>query len=491
MQLKRLSDLIRTTPHATAVCRALVACAALSLTACSTLTGRQVLPAQVQAALSQTQLPVEALGLVAFPLDRPESARRVNELRPMQPASTMKLVTTVVALDRLGPNLRGRTELLADGKRDGDTLQGDLYLRGGADPDLDWAALWQMLSELRESGVRRIEGGLVVDRHLFRPARMDVGVPPFDEAPEFQYNVIPDALALNGNLLGYVLSSDDQSVKVRVTPAWAPVDVTSRLSLNDKACKDWGDEWRLPTVSRQGERWSVELQGAYPRNCITRAALNLIDRAVVADWAVRSLWAQLGGEIAGLTREDATPASARVLVTHQARPLAEVLRGMNKRSDNPLTRMVYLQLGAEKSGFERSLDASAAAVLDWFKDKGIDTAGMVLDNGSGLSRSERISPAQMAALLQAAYRGSYAPELIASLPIVGVDGTMARRLKDSPATGRARIKTGTLKNVVAIAGYAQDAGQRWWVVVATINHDQASKGRPVLDALIDWVARQR
>lgn len=467
-----------------------LALAVLWLAGCSTLLSRHALPPAVQAALDAAQLPAAALGLVAFPIDQPSAAWRVNGDQPMQPASTMKLVTTVVALDHLGPNQRGRTDLLGDAALVGDVLQGNLYLRGGADADLDWAALWQMLSDLRESGVRLVKGDLVVDRSLFRPARMDLGQPPFDEAPEFQYNVIPDALELNGNLLGFALSSDGVSVHARVSPSWAPVDVKSHLVLNDKPCKDWDDEWQLPVVSRQGARWLIELQGAYPRDCNKQVALNLIDRELLTDWAVRSLWAQLGGEIDGASREGATPAAARVLASHQARPLAELMRGMNKRSDNPLARLVYLSLGVDAQGFERSVDASENVVHQWFKSKGIDDAGLVLDNGSGLSRSERISPAQMAALLQAAYAGRHGPELMASLPIVGVDGTMARRLKHSPAAGRARIKTGTLNNVVAAAGYVQDAGNRWWVVVATINHADAGKGRPVLDALIDWVARQ-
>ncbi len=380
----------------------MLAWVALSLAACSTLS-RHTLPIEVQAALDQAQLPAQALGLVALPIDGMRAAWRINDRRAMQPASTMKLVTTVVALDHLGPNQRGRTDLLSDGAVLGDTLQGDLYLRGGADPDLDWAALWQMLSDLREAGVRRIAGDLVVDRQLFRPARMDLGLPPFDAAPEFQYNVIPDALELNGNLLGFALRSDDASVSARVLPAWAPIDVISHLALSDKACKDWDDDWRLPVVSRQGARWLIELQGAYPRHCSQQVALNLIDRELLADWAVRGLWTQLGGEIAGATREAATPAAARVLASHQARPLAEVLRGMNKRSDNPLARLVYLSLAADVPGFERSADASASVVRQWFRSKGIDDAGLVLDNGSGLSRSERISPAQMAALLQAVH----------------------------------------------------------------------------------------
>jgi D-alanyl-D-alanine carboxypeptidase/D-alanyl-D-alanine-endopeptidase (penicillin-binding protein 4) len=283
-------------------------------------------------------------------------------------------------------------------------------------------------------------------------------------------------------------------VQARVSPDWAPVDVHSRLALSDTACADWDDDWRTPAVALQPDgRWRVELQGAFPKNCSRQLELNLIGREDVADWAVRQLWAQLGGRIDGATVEAAAPPGARVLAVHRSRPLAELLRGINKRSDNPLTRLLYLRLGVDSpyaASDVRTDEAAALVVRDWFRSQSIDATGLVLDNGSGLSRSERISPAQLAALLQAAYRGPYAPELLASLPIAGRDGTMALRLKDSPAAGRARIKTGSLNQVAAVAGFVPDAQARWWVVVATINHANARQGRPVLDALIDWVARQ-
>ncbi|MBT9503047.1 MAG: D-alanyl-D-alanine carboxypeptidase/D-alanyl-D-alanine-endopeptidase [Burkholderiaceae bacterium] len=467
------------------------------LAGCAATSGGGALPAPVQQALAQAGLSADSLGLVAYSLDEPRSALLHNERRAMQPASTMKLLTTVVALDQLGPNARGHTDLLADAAPQGDTISGPLYLRGGADADLDFAALWQLLSELRERGVRRIEGGLVLDRSLFHPARMDQGLPPFDEAPEFQYNVIPDALQLNGNLLGFALSADGQAVNAQVRPAWAPVDLRSALSLNDKPCAEWEDGWLTPEAALQpdagqGARMRIELRGSFPRNCSKLVALNLVDRSLLADAAVRSLWAQLGGELVGATREAATPGTASLLATHRGRALAELAWGMNKRSDNPLTRMVYLRLGVDAgkpAGTERTADAAERAVREWFQRQRIDATGLVLDNGSGLSRSERISPMQLAALLQTAHRGLHAPELLASLPIVGVDSPWTRRLKGSPAAGRARIKTGSLRNVAAVAGYVLDARDRTWVLVAFINDERASAGRPALDALIDWVAR--
>lgn len=470
---------------------------ALALAGCAALSPSPAVPAAVGEALARAELPLDALGVLAFPLEQPREALRLNAQRPMQPASTMKTVTTVVALDQLGINSRGRTELLVDTELEGDVLPGALYLRGGADAELDWAALWQLLRELREQGVREIRGGLVVDRTLFRPARPDIGAPPFDATPEFQYNVIPDALYLNGALQGYALVADGQRLSARATPAWPGISVdASAVTLDERRCKDWDDEdfWKAPRVVQTGDAVQISLQGSFPKHCRRSVALNLFDRQWLTATALRQLWRELGGVLLGEDREAATPAGARVLALHQDRPLAELARGMMKRSDNPLARIVYLRLGLahpRAAEFERTQDAAEQMVRDWFAAKGIGDAGLVLDNGSGLSRSERITPAQMAGLLVAARQGPYWPELLTALPIAGLDGTLARRLKDGPAAGQARLKTGTLGNAVALAGYVRDAQQRLWVVSAMLNHPQAAKkGRPVLDALIDWIARQ-
>ncbi|MFN7664375.1 MAG: D-alanyl-D-alanine carboxypeptidase/D-alanyl-D-alanine-endopeptidase [Inhella sp.] len=464
---------------------------ALVVAGCSTLT--DPLPRPVHAALSAADLPAEALAVVAFPVHRPNTGLRWQADQVMQPGSTIKVLTSAVALDELGPQWRGRTDLLASGTLVDGVLHGPLVLRGAADADLDWGVLWNLLRQAREAGVREVRGGLWVDRSRFEPAREDQ-VPPFDEAPEFPYNVSPDALHLNGNLLDLHLQADEQSLTARWSPAWAGLTVDSRqVALVDAPCNAWNAHWRPPIVSPQADGLQVLLQGAFPRGCTVRQALNLVDRDWLDPQALLQLWRQLGGkaEQAGL---GGTPAEARVLASHQARPLAELLRGAIKRSDNALTRLVYLELGATAPtpGAGRSTRERAAARVEaWLKRHGIDTRSLVLDNGSGLSRSERLSPTLLAQVISTALAGRHAPDWLAGLPLVGVDGTMGRRLRGTAAEGRARLKTGTLNNVVGLAGVVSDARDRPWVVVALLNHPQAAaKGRPVLDALIALLATQ-
>jgi D-alanyl-D-alanine carboxypeptidase/D-alanyl-D-alanine-endopeptidase (penicillin-binding protein 4) len=470
--------------------------AALALSACASLPSGRI-PEPVQAALDQAQLPAESLAVVAFPLDARGAGLRIQPTRPMQPASTMKLLTAIVALDQLGPNARGRTELLADAPTfdamKGGVLDGPLYLRGGADPDLDWGALTGLLRTLRSQGVNEIRGGLVVDRSLFNPARTDVGAPPFDEQPEFPYNVIPDALMANGNLQNFVLESDGRQLKVRADPAWEGLTVdASDVQLSDAPCKDWEDGWKIPDA--QG--LTVRLHGQFPRNCKVEQELNVVDRQLLVQTAIRQIWRELGGSMGPDNREGtasgATPAGARVLATHVGPPLAEELRGVMKRSDNALARLTFLSLGAQAAQPGETTPAAAErAVREWFAAHRIPTEGLMLENGSGLSRSERISPEQMAGLLTASFDGLHAPELLSTLPVAGVDGTLSRRMKGTPAEGWARMKTGTLNNAVCLAGYVPDASGRTWVVVAMVNAPKAARGRAALDAVTLWVRQQR
>ena len=133
--------------------------------------------------------------------------------------------------------------------------------------------------------------------------------------------------------------------------------------------------------------------------------------------------------------------------------------------------------------------AAERGLREWMTEQGIETQGLVLENGSGLSRRERMTPEQLAAVLARAAQLPLAPELQTGLPLAGVDGSLRRRLKNTPAEGRARLKTGSLRNAVALAGYVPDQRGRSWVMVAFINHEQAGRrGRPVLDAVAAWVA---
>ena len=423
----------------------------------------------------------------------------------MQPASTMKLVTTLASLERLGPVFRGRTELRSNGRVEGGVLHGDLVLKGGADADLNTSVLEDMLRALRFSGIERIEGNLVLDRTLFQPARQDVGVPPFDEAPEAYYNVIPDALLVNKNMLQVDMRSTSGSLALRMHPELDRVSVTSEMTLIDADCSKWEAGWKLPEARRQPDgSVQVVLRGTFPKNCVHSYGINVLDRDDYVGALVRRIWQGQGGSIGGRTLAGTTPPDTRLLAAHAARALPEIIRDTNKLSDNALARTLLLSLGSlQADPLEGSLPLPApqegvttfaradAAIRDWMRSQRIGDAGFVIENGSGLSRTERITPQQMGQVLQAGLRSQWAPEFQASLPIGAVDGTMRRRLQDSPAAGRARLKTGSLRNVVALAGYVPDASGTPCVLVAFVNSERAGegRGRAVLDALADWVAR--
>lgn len=491
--------------------RCLLAWAVLSVPAYAQL------PPNVEALLRASNMPDSALGLAVMRVADGKLIWSRQLDQPMQPASTMKVLTAIVGLERLGPAYRSRAELTTGATVVDGVLRGDVTLRGLGNTDITWEDFQRMLLTLRQKGVREIEGDLRVDRNFFQPSRLDVGVPFFDESPEFRYNVIPDALLINMNLAQFDIASTEDGFQVRLTPPLEGVNVISNMTLIERGCDKWEDGWKIPTTVYAGSgEVRVYLEGVFPKNCAITTNLNVVDRAEYTARLFRQLWRVLGGTFKGSVRELATADAVaplgsadapRVLAEHRARPLAEVTRNINKVSDNAITRMIFLTLG---TGANRADDAKAGAgtnagessgastvakaereIRAWLKQNAIDDAGIVLDNGSGLSRSERISPRQLAGVLQAGYRSKWAPEFLSSLPIVAVDGSMRSRLKDSPAAETARIKTGGLRNVVSVAGYVTDAVGEPHIVVGMINDERAARagGRAILDALLDTVAR--
>lgn len=517
-------------PAIAQVVRRALCCLALS----SAVATAQPLPEPVLQALQQAQVPADALGVAVLPASPGAFARLGPRLlhqadRPMQPASTLKLLTSVVALHRLGPNLRGFTELLTQAPQQGDVLAGDLVLRGGADPELDLSQLWALLLQLRQvHGIRVIEGAIVVDRTLFRPSAPEREAQPFDERPEFAYNLVPDALQLNSHLLQVEISSEAGTPRARALPPLPGLVIdASALRLSDRPCAEWAKDWESPPPADTTEPavLRVRLQGGFPRGCVQRPSLFLLDPLALAERQLRWLWAGLGGEWTGQLREAEVPTvplltaaqqaaqqpplrpgaavvlpgvqrggqppGPRLLASRQARPWGEVLRTLNKLSSNVDSRLLYLQLGvpAMADNPDQTTRALAdRAVRQWLAAQRIATPGLVLDNGSGLSRAERIAPRTLAQVLQAAHQGPWASELLMSLPLAGADGTLRNRFTSGPASGQARLKTGLLRDVASLAGYVRDPHGRPWVLVAFLNHPNAVAARPALDALVDWVA---
>ena len=457
-----------------------LACLALSV---GTLAAE--FPRPVASALREAGIAKSSVAIVVRGVESARQLIRHNAEQPMNPASTMKLLTTHAALEMLGPAFTWKTEALVDNPPVNGLLDGDLYLRGSGDPRLGLEQFWLFLRQLRARGISHIRGDLVLDRSAFELAPHDPA--EFDNEPLRPYNAGPDALLVNLKSLSFILHPEASAGARRVvvlhkTPG-TEQHLTNALQVSDSDCGDWREKLQ---ISLNGN--SIILRGNFPAACGDKT-LNLSPwpADLQIEMLFRSLWQELGGTLHGHVRSGMVPASAQLLAVHESPPLAEVVRDINKYSNNVMARQLFLTLDAARPATPAG---AQHAIHAWLAGKKLSMPELVLDNGSGLSRTERISADNLARLLQAAWHSPVMPELMASLPLAGTDGTLKRRLETSSAAGRAHLKTGYLENVRSLAGYVITPSGKRWIVVFLINDPKARQGKRAMDALIEWVARQ-
>jgi D-alanyl-D-alanine carboxypeptidase/D-alanyl-D-alanine-endopeptidase (penicillin-binding protein 4) len=440
----------------------------------------QALPPEVDAALARARLPRDAVTLLVADVDPAAPPRLSHRAQaPVNPASIAKLATTFAALELLGPAYTWSTPVYADAPVVDRTLQGNLYLKGQGDPKLVLERLWLMLRRLRALGVDRIAGDIVLDRSAFEPLATDPAA--FDGEPLRPYNAAPDALLLN--FRSVVLTFTPQAggqARVTVDPPLAGVQWPPNVALVGGECGDWRTAVRADFSEPLQPRWG----GGYPAACGERSwSIAFADPASFAARAVAGLWQEVGGTLGGQVREGPVPPGLAPLFEHVSPPLAEVVRDINKFSNNVMAQQVFLTLSLQARGLG-SREASRELMRTWWRERfGPDAPNF--DNGSGLSRDERITAAQLARLLQYAWASPLMPELVASLPLAGTDGTLRR----ARAPVAAHLKSGSLRDVYGVAGYVHGAGGRRYVVVAIANHANAQAMRPVVEALLAWTGR--
>lgn len=445
------------------------------------------LPKPVRAALKEAGIPLSAVSVVVQQTGSRTPLVSVNAKQSMNPASAMKLLTTYAGLELLGPAYAWKTEAWLGGELKDGVLHGNLVLKGYGDPRLTLEQLWLWLRELRARGLREIRGDLVLDRSFFDLPPHDPAA--FDNDPVRAYNVGPDALLLNFNTLRLRYLPDGSGMKIISEPALDGITLDNRLAPQPApGCDNWDD-----TILVQPEGDSVVLQGGYPGECGEREhRLSVIPHTRYVEALFRTLWQELGGTLQGKARDGNAGTGAQLFSTHYSAPLAEVIRDINKFSNNVMARQLFLTLGTASAaeGEPANLEHSTRAVQDWLSGKRLNFPELVLENGAGLSRNERISALHLAQLLQSAAQSPLSAELAASLPILGVDGSVKKRLKESPSAGHAHLKTGTLEGVKTIAGYVRSHTGREWIVVFLINHPNAKFGQSAQDTLIEWVQQR-
>lgn len=445
------------------------------------------LPQAIARGFVDEGIPLSAVGMYVREIGAAQPLLSHQSAKPMNPASTMKLLTTFAALELLGPDYRWKTEAYADGPIEGTTLVGDLVLKGYGDPKITIEQFQLLVATLRATGLSTIRGDLVLDRSYFAPASHDPAA--FDAEPLRPYNVGPDALLVNFKSVRFVFAPNaaGDAVDVRIEPALPNIALHGGLRLAGGECNDWRSQLGVTFVNH-AERADVGLGGTYPAACGERDwYVALLDHPHYVLAMFAHYWKDAGGTFSGDVRDGKVPPQAQPLATLQSPPLYDTVRDINKLSNNVMARQVFLTLATTAYAPPATTGLAAAAVRRWLAQQKLRFPELVLDNGSGLSRRERISARSMAELLLAADASKLKGEFVSSLAVAATDGTLRKRFANEDVADQALLKTGTLEGVRALAGYVYAADGRRYIVVCLVNHPNAARAQPALDTLVERV----
>ena len=465
----------------------------------------QGLPPEVDALLARAKVPREAFAAIvvdAVPAPGGSAAPLLSHRAgaAMNPASVMKLVTTFAGLELLGPAFTWRTPVYLDGPVVDGVLHGNLIIQGSGDPKLVMERLWLLLRRVQALGVKTISGDIVLDRSAFAASAHNPA--DFDGEALRPYNVIPDALLVNYKSVVMTFAAHPDSGAARVTfdPPLAGVQMQASVPLstgiNGHASTAECGDYRAQLKPDFADPLRIAFSGSYPPACGEKVwTVAYTDPARYAERAVAALWRDIGGALGGQVRDGLARPGLTPAFEVESPPLAELIRDINKFSNNVMAQQLFLTFSLQQPGGANPA-ASGEVMRSWWQARFAGSRNArsseldmpVLENGSGLSRLERVTPQGLARMLQAAYASAVMPELMASLPISGVDGTL-KRSASRVSQGMAHLKSGSLDDVAALAGYVHAPGGRRLVVVGLINHPNAADARPALDALVDWAVK--
>lgn len=449
----------------------------------------QNLPLELKRAIKANGFNTQGMSIYVRGVQDAKPLLRFQDKVARNPASVMKLLTTAVSLDQLGPGYKWKTEVYTDSLVKKGISTGNVYIKGYGDPFMTPEHFWRFLHDLREKGLKTIQGDIILDTSYFKPPKEDPAA--FDNKPYRAYNVTPTALLINFQAIRFTFDPEEQSHQPKITlfPTVDNLQLINEVSLSMDSCRNW--QYKMKLKVEQGAKQKVYLQGRYPRACGKKEYYRVIKQG--PDYVAgifKLIWTQLGGTFHGKVQAGTVKSNVPLYHTHYSLPLGDLVRGINKFSNNVMTRQLLFTLGAENKSIPGTQNKGKAVIKEWLGKHKLLSPKLVLDNGAGLSRRARVTAAQLGNLLVTVYGKPYMPEYISSLPISSVDGTMLHRLDQAP--GSIHMKTGILDYVRTQAGYVLSKRGKRFAVVMLHNHPRAhtSAAERIQDALLKWVLKK-
>ncbi len=446
------------------------------------------LPIKVIEAFKKNDINLNNISISVVHLGGETEAKKVlsfNENISRNPASTMKILTSAAALEVLKPDYNWVTKFFSD-NRNGNTLGGKIYADLQGDPKFVPEILLPMLHKWKAEGIKNIDADFVLNNAIFSK---NPDSSSDDESNEV-YAVKPQA----DNFAFNSVTAKFNGEEVKLNYPIYGVRLNNNLVLTNELCpnnKTWGNNINYSIKEADGI-YLINLTGKYSKFCSDKSFNMPISNYISnKDFFVRSLlglWASIEGNIIKYPNISYGEVSKNSVLIGEilSFPLAALIYDMNKFSNNLMARLIFLRLGIMTQPNHLNAELSRKTVLNYLKENNIDSYSIVLENGSGLSQLERISAKQMTDILGLAYSKPFFKNFLESLPIAGVDGTMKNRLQD--ISGKAWLKSGTLNNVRAIAGYISDGKGGFYAVSAMVNEENAGRANPALDELVRHIA---
>ena len=417
----------------------------------------QRLQAQIEVTLNDPLFASSNVGMKVVSLVTGEVLYEKDAEKLYHPASTMKLITAATALVKLSPNYRFHTTLYAD-RLEGRRVLGNIYLKGGGDPVFDSDDLEKMVERLVEMDVKDLQGDLIVDETYFDAVRRGKGW-MWDDGPIGGYFSHLSALTINHNGVLVRVSPGTKvgdTVRVRLDPSTQYMKI-----VNEATTVGASEEVRVRIKRKNGstEENILTINGAM---AIGQTEMNrrvdILDPALYCGTLLREMLAERGVTLGGTVRYGEVPEEAMEISQHVSPPLSRILRDMNKPSDNLIAELLLKTIGAELRGVPGTAKKGLGAISNLLGEIGVDRGYYTFADGSGVSRYNLVTASLLTDLLVYMFHNfTVMPEYLASLPVGGVDGTLARRMRGMSAEGVLRAKTGTLRGLTALAGYTVTA----------------------------------